>query len=81
MNQSALSVAATMLILAAVHGDAIPADMTVRKFAELIPPNCTLDPYTGRMTCHIWPSCTMDPFTGKMTCPTPKARAATRLDG
>lgn len=37
-----------------------------------IPPNCTLDPWTGRMTCHIWPTCTLDPWTGKMNCPVPR---------
>jgi len=41
--------------------------------AEPIPPNCTLDPFTGKMNCHIWPTCTLDPFTGKMNCPVPKA--------
>ena len=41
--------------------------------AESIPPNCTLDPFTGKMNCHIWPTCTLDPFTGKMNCPVPKA--------
>lgn len=37
-----------------------------------IPPNCTLDPWTGRLTCHIWPTCTLDPWTGKMNCPVPR---------
>ncbi len=23
-----------------------------------VPPNCTLDPWTGRLICHIWPKCT-----------------------
>lgn len=36
------------------------------------PPNCTLDPWTGRLICHIWPTCTLDPFTGKMNCPVPR---------
>lgn len=40
-----------------------------------IPPNCTLDPWTGRLTCHIWPTCTLDPWTGKMNCPVPKLYA------
>ncbi len=44
--------------------------------AESIPPNCTLDPFTGKMTCHIWPTCTLDPFTGKMNCPVPKKATA-----
>lgn len=47
--------------------------------AESIPPNCTLDPFTGKMNCVIWPTCTMDPFTGKMNCPTPKPKAAARM--
>lgn len=42
--------------------------------ATSIPPNCTLDPFTGKQTCHILPSCTLDPFTGKMKCRTPPAR-------
>ncbi|MCC6736272.1 MAG: hypothetical protein IT534_09105 [Bauldia sp.] len=43
--------------------------------AESIPPNCTLDPWTGKLTCHIWPTCTIDPWTGKMTCPVPRFTA------
>ncbi|OEO29059.1 hypothetical protein VW23_027285 [Devosia insulae DS-56] len=44
-----------------------------RNNGDSIPPNCTLDPFTGKMNCHIWPTCTLDPFTGKMNCPVPKA--------
>jgi hypothetical protein len=39
---------------------------------ETIPPNCTMDPWTGKLTCHIWPTCTIDPWTGKMNCPVPR---------
>lgn len=43
--------------------------------AESIPLNCTIDPWTGKMTCHIWPTCTIDPWTGKMNCPVPRFAA------
>jgi hypothetical protein len=33
-----------------------------------IPPNCTLDPWTGKLNCHIPPNCTLDPWTGKLNC-------------
>lgn len=46
--------------------------------AESIPPNCTMDPFTGKLTCHIWPTCTLDPFTGKMNCPVPKPAVVAR---
>lgn len=62
-----------LLILTVAGGaTAMPAS------AESIPPNCTLDPFTGKTTCHIWPTCTLDPFTGKMNCPVPKPRVAAR---
>jgi hypothetical protein len=43
-----------------------------------IPPNCTLDPWTGKLNCHIWPTCTLDPFTGKMNCRAPTVVAPLR---
>ena len=51
-----------------------PAAAAPTRNAESIPPNCTLDPFTGKQVCHIWPTCTLDPFTGKMNCRPPKAR-------
>ena len=59
-------------MLAASLGAAAPAA------AESIPPNCTMNPFTKKLECHIWPSCTMDPDTGKMNCPAPKAQRAMR---
>jgi hypothetical protein len=56
MNRSTLSIAATMMVLAAARGDAIPSGMTPRLLAESIPPNCTLDPFTHKMNCHVWPA-------------------------
>jgi hypothetical protein len=38
---------------------------------DTIPPNCLIDPFTGKMECLIWPTCTLDPWTGKMNCPVP----------
>lgn len=61
-----------LMILTAAAGTAATSAPAM---AEPIPPNCTLDPFTGKLNCHIWPTCTLDPFTGKMTCPTPKAAA------
>ena len=37
-----------------------------------IPPNCTLNPWTGKLECVIWPTCTIDPWTGQMNCPVPR---------
>jgi hypothetical protein len=71
-----LSVTAALLILTAAEGTALPRD--AKRLAESIPPNCTLDPFTGKEVCHIWPSCTMDPFTGKMNCPVPPKKAVMR---
>lgn len=51
-----------------------------RNNSDTIPPNCTLDPWTHKLVCHIWPTCTMDPFTGKMNCPVPKATMTRRGD-
>jgi hypothetical protein len=51
-----------------------------RNNGESIPPNCTMDPFTGKLNCHIWPTCTLDPFTGKMNCPVPKAKLTRRAD-
>jgi hypothetical protein len=42
--------------------------------SDTIPPNCTLDPFTGKEVCHIWPTCTLDPFTKKMNCPVPRPK-------
>lgn len=61
-----------LMILTVASGG---ATLSAPARAESIPPNCTLDPFTGKMNCHIWPTCTLDPFTGKMNCPTPKAAA------
>ncbi|MGV3490051.1 MAG: hypothetical protein ACO1OG_01900 [Devosia sp.] len=55
-----------------VTGFAAPA-FAERNGETSIPPNCTLNPWTKKLTCHIWSTCTMDPFTKKMNCPTPKA--------
>jgi len=43
-----------------------------RAGADSIPPNCTLDPFTHTMNCHLPPNCTMDPFTHTMNCYPPK---------
>jgi len=61
----------TALLLVALAGLAAPF-AAAPAAAESIPPNCTLDPFTGKLTCHVWPTCTLDPFTGKMNCPVPK---------
>ena len=53
---------------------ASPVGAAPMRNSETIPPNCTLDPFTGKQVCHIWPTCTLDPFTGKMNCPPPKVR-------
>lgn len=59
-------------LLVIVNLAAAPLTIATPALAESIPPNCTLDPFTGKMTCHIWPTCTIDPFTKKMNCPVPK---------
>lgn len=64
-----LFVAASLSLVLASSAGAAPV-----RNAETIPPNCTLDPFTGKQVCHIWPTCTLDPFTGMMKCPPPKAR-------
>lgn len=51
-----------------------------RNNSDSIPPNCTMDPFTGKLHCHIWPTCTMDPFTGKTNCPVPKAQLTRQPD-
>lgn len=56
-----------------VAGLAATPAFAERNNGESIPPNCTLDPFTHKMVCHIWKTCTLDPFTGKMNCPVPKA--------
>lgn len=61
----------TALLLVTLAGLAGPL-AAAPVVAESIPPNCTLDPFTGKLTCHVWPTCTLDPFTGKMNCPVPK---------
>lgn len=66
------SIVLALLVVANLAGPVAP---TTPAMAESIPPNCTLDPFTGKMTCHIWPTCTIDPFTKKMTCPVPKKAA------
>lgn len=71
MSRTALL--ALLFTLTAVSGP-IVASTPAR--AESIPPNCTLDPFTGKTTCHIWPTCTLDPFTHKMNCPVPKKATA-----
>lgn len=43
--------------------------------AAAIPPNCTLNPWTGKLTCHVWPSCHMD-MHGHMVCPEGNRRKA-----
>jgi hypothetical protein len=66
----ALPLLITLVLAAGNPAAAAPA----RNNSESIPPNCTMDPFTGKLTCHIWPTCTIDPFTGKMNCPPPKVR-------
>ncbi|MBN9311390.1 MAG: hypothetical protein J0I99_13665 [Devosia sp.] len=65
-----------IVLLSALVAAALAATPALagRNNGESIPPNCTLDPFTHKLVCHIWPTCTMDPFTGKMNCPVPKAR-------
>jgi hypothetical protein len=62
-------IAASLALLLTTSVGAAPV-----RNSEAIPPNCTLDPFTGKQVCHIWPTCTLDPFTGKMKCPPPKVR-------
>ena len=68
-------------LLSALLATALSAGpaLAERNNGESIPPNCTMDPFTGKLNCHIWKTCTLDPFTGKMNCPVPKARL-TRQD-
>lgn len=74
MSRTALlSLLVILTVAAGATTSAAPAQ------AESIPPNCTLDPFTGKMNCVVWPTCTMDPFTGKMNCPAPKPKAAARV--
>lgn len=68
-----MSKTAPLSLLVTLCGLAAPLATAAPAMAESIPPNCTLDPFTGKLNCHIWPSCTLDPFTGKMNCPAPKA--------
>jgi hypothetical protein len=69
-------------LLSAILASALSAApaLAERNNGESIPPNCTLDPFTKKMVCHIWPTCTMDPFTGKMNCPVPKATLSRQAD-
>lgn len=69
-----------MLSTILVTAFAAPA-FAERNNSETIPPNCTLDPWTKELVCHIWPTCTLDPWTGKMNCPVPKATMMTRRGG
>ena len=71
-----------IVLLSAVLAAALGASPSFaeRNNSDSIPPNCTLDPFTGKMNCHIWPTCTMDPFTGKMNCPVPKATMTRQRD-
>ena len=64
----------SLLMILTVASGAITTSAPAR--AESIPPNCTLDPFTGKMNCVIWPPCALDPWPGKMNCPAPKAAAA-----
>lgn len=48
MTRQSLSIAATMMVLAAVRGDAIPLGLTVAAMAKRIPRDRTLDPHPGR---------------------------------
>lgn len=72
MKRLALSLAVFASLSA---GTALAQAPVVLTEQSSIPPNCTLDPWTGRLTCHIWPTCTIDPWTGKMNCPVPKFTA------
>jgi hypothetical protein len=56
-----------------VAGLAASPALAERNNNDTIPPNCTMDPWTKKLVCHIWKTCTLDPFTGKMNCPVPKA--------
>lgn len=74
-----------MLRIALLSAILVSALSTAPAFAERnngesIPPNCTLDPFTKKLVCHIWPTCTLDPFTGKMNCPVPKAMLTRQAD-
>ena len=69
---------AILTLAAAIASAPAIAGQPARTAAE-IPPNCTLDPWTGKLTCHIWPTCTLDPFTGKMNCPIPSLAPLRRL--
>jgi hypothetical protein len=69
-----MRIALPLLIIVALAAGSPAMARPAQNNAESIPPNCTLDPWTGKMTCHIWPTCTLDPWTGKMNCPVPKAR-------
>ena len=71
-----MSRTALLSLLVALTVLAAPVAATAPARAESIPPNCTLDPFTGKTICHIWPTCTLDPFTGKMNCPVPKKSTA-----
>ena len=66
-------------VLAAALG-ATPSLAGRNNNSDSIPPNCTLDPFTKKLVCHIWPTCTLDPFTGKMNCPVPKATLTRQRD-
>ena len=65
-------------VLAAALG--VSPSFAERNNGDSIPPNCTLDPFTKKLVCHIWPTCTLDPFTGKMNCPVPKATMTRQAD-
>lgn len=69
-------------LLSAVLVTSLAADpaLAERNNGDSIPPNCTLDPFTNKLVCHIWPTCTLDPFTGKMNCPVPKATMTRQAD-
>lgn len=68
MSRTIVLVLALFGALLAGPGIAAPAGNN-----DPIPPNCTLNPFTHKMVCHIWPTCTLDPFTGKMNCPVPQS--------
>ncbi|MGD9739940.1 MAG: hypothetical protein AB7O56_15670 [Bauldia sp.] len=66
---------AVALVAAAAFSTSALADM--RAVGPLgnqsgIPPNCLLNPWTGKLECVIWPTCTLDPWTGQMNCPVPR---------
>jgi hypothetical protein len=71
---------ALMFVVAATAALSSPTLADQPRQSE-IPPNCTLDPWTGKLNCHIWPTCTLDPFTGKMTCRVPVTGAPIREAG